>query len=544
MPFDETNQPNPQEQDVQPERDISLSKLNMVQEVKGSATFDFNKEARYVIAPDISQPTSREESEFIQNDSTLGFEVVDLTKLPRRTETIKGRQVEVVEYQGSLLDASVAALLVDRSQPAMGEKQGYKGLRAGETITPAVIKARFGKDVDFSVSLDQDKGLNVSRPQDAGGKLSVMGFGDASLTEAEIEALRANAAEPDESEVDDITHDRAPQAEQPATEGLSDAARRAEALMLQDEAEIDQRTEELVNEAERERPELSREELEDIGEVPVKETVAVEQEVDSNSSEGEAQSVEQGEADRLKRIYEQNIFDVRDELASSLQKGIKVLDEEGRAIGLGTRTILEGITISTDGLNNALRHYEDYPTGAVQTLIRQTIDQLYQVNGAAGRYEEGPVADMSRAIDVTENGLEASSSRAGVIDGNFESVLAQQGAQIDQVPESAASFVGGAKATVGETQELKDSLKQLSETVGTARRLGIGTATSRLEDILQQSYSRPIDVSELQQIIVDVRRYADEDSELGQAIRKADTNLQSFSENVQVAYARVNPRTM
>lgn len=203
-----------------------------------------------------------------------------------------------------------------------------------------------------------------------------------------------------------------------------------------------------------------------------------------------------------------------EKLRYAINTAINHIESEGQAVGLGRRTIVENIRSSVAQLSSSLRHYEDYPTASMRTILQNTVQGLYGVVGAAGRYSEGSVTDALKSLDAVEQALNDSQGVEGVAAESFQQEL-------------------------GDVEPVRQDLRHAGEVVGALRGNGLASYANKLESIIQTSYSRQIDISEIQHIATAIERLAADGGDLDEAIRKAGRSLDAFVHNLHTVRARL-----
>ena len=534
----------------------SLSEINMALDVEGQRDFDFDAEARYVIT-DTGIPNDEKVRELIEADTTLGFEVVKMDGLPTITQNVGGRGVSFYQYKGQLINPTIKALLVDRSQPDV-DKDGkavanFKGMRADEVIDPAVIADRLGKKVSYSVSVDAEGKLSISNP-DAATKVTVLGFGDAKLAGqpvlAEAPAITAPIAEVQPAMPDIAPVEVTESAPTDAYEGAIAAAK----LVTELEAEIDESSAEISVEKGVESHEpLTVEEFKEMGDkgldavdvdnpAEVAEAAAAQPEATESTDAVEVvEAVPQtNESEAMHSQYENRVMDIRVETASELARALNALEENQNLDTLGNRTVVDSAGEAVSRLNAVLRNYNDYPVGSIQTEIRQTVDALYSVHAATRRFGEGTLGEIRSATSAIEAVLARQSQDAENVDANFQVALAERGLQPDQTTETAADAIKGAGDTISGVQELRQSLNSLDTVMGNLSQSVLRRRIDELESVLQQSYRQPINPEDLMQITRSIQLAFDNDDVRG-SITDANTKLQAVIDQTRQARSKLHP---
>ena len=533
----------------------SLSEINMALDVEGQRDFDFDAEARYVIT-DTGIPNDEKVRELIEADSTLGFEVVKMDGLPTITQNVGGREVSFYQYKGQLINPTIKALLVDRSQPDV-DKDGkavvnFKGMRADEVIDPAVIADRLGKKVSYSVSVDAEGKLSISNP-DAATKVTVLGFGDAKLASQPVSAVEAPAitAPVAEVEVQPAAPNIAPvEVAESAPADAYEGAIAAAKLVTELEAEIDKSSAEISVEKGVESHEpLTVEEFKEMGDkgldavdvdnpAEVAEAAAAQPEVIEPASAAEVvEAVPQtNESEAMHSQYESRVMDIRVETASELARALNALEENQNLDTLGNRTIVDSAGEAVSRLNAVLRNYNDYPVGSIQTEIRQTVDALYSVHAATRRFGEWTLGEIRSATSAIEAVLARQSQDAENVDANFQVALAERGLQPDQTTETAADAIKGAGDTISGVQELRQSLNSLDTVMGNLSQSVLRRRIDELESVLQQ----PINPEDLMQITRSIQLAFDNDDIRG-SITDANTKLQAVIDQTRQARSKLHP---
>ena len=536
----------------------SLSEINMALDVEGQRDFDFDAEARYVIT-DTGIPNDEKVRELIEADSTLGFEVVKMDGLPTITQNVGGREVSFYQYKGQLINPTIKALLVDRSQPDV-DKDGkavvnFKGMRADEVIDPAVIADRLGKKVSYSVSVDAEGKLSISNP-DAATKVTVLGFGDAKLASQPVSAVEAPAitAPVAEVEVQPAAPNIAPvEVAESAPADAYEGAIAAAKLVTELEAEIDKSSAEISVEKGVESHEpLTVEEFKEMGDkgldavdvdnpAEVAEAAAAQPEVIEPASAAEVvEAVPQtNESEAMHSQYESRVMDIRVETASELARALNALEENQNLDTLGNRTIVDSAGEAVSRLNAVLRNYNDYPVGSIQTEIRQTVDALYSVHAATRRFGEWTLGEIRSATSAIEAVLARQSQDAENVDANFQVALAERGLQPDQTTETAADAIKGAGDTISGVQELRQSLNSLDTVMGNLSQSVLRRRIDELESVLQQS-RQPINPEDLMQITRSIQLAFDNDDIRG-SITDANTKLQAVIDQTRQARSKLHP---
>ena len=550
-PADEETKPRvPQETEAALAKK-SLSEINMALDVEGEQDFDFDAEARYVIT-DTGVPNDEKVRELIQADSTLGFEVVKMEGLPTVTRMVNGQPRSFYEYKGQLIHSHIEALFVDRSQPDVGQDGtpivNFKGMRKNEVIDPALIKERFGKDIPFSVSIDDEGALKVVNP-DATKTVTVLGFGDAHIAGAGLENVPATPS---------------PQGEAPAS-AEANAESVTEHLVTEIEAEIDAASNEIGAEhgVESHEP-LSAEELEKIGDKGLEAaevddpseqvisnelTEAAEPGVDESGEDeehlsfaagGEAWSEDDERAAAMHRHYERIVLDTRMDTADELASSLIGLESNGNALSAGERVIIDSAKNCVAELEAAVRNYENYGVEPIRTYLRRTADALYFFHGATLRYAEGEVGEVNRVVGAIEKTLQDKAQEAADRDQDFKVVTTESGIDIEPGVQTAVEVVGAATQQINDTEVLKQSLTALSEKVVGISNGKLRSYIQQLEDIRDASYSRPIDPSEIAQVTRAIVNAYDTD-EMRTAIRNADTQVKLVETQVRSAIGTLRP---
>ena len=530
----------------------SLSEINMALDVEGQRDFDFDAEARYVIT-DTGIPNDEKVRELIEADSTLGFEVVKMDGLPTITQNVGGREVSFYQYKGQLINPTIKALLVDRSQPDV-DKDGkavvnFKGMRADEVIDPAVIADRLGKKVSYSVSVDAEGKLSITNP-DAATKVTVLGFGDAKLAGqpvlAEAPAITAPIAEVQPTAPNIAPVEVAESAPADAYEGAIAAAK----LVTELEAEIDESSAEISVEKGVESHEpLTVEEFKEMGDKGL-DAVDVDNPAEVAEATGVTEAVaavpaveavpQTNESEAMHSQYENRVMDIRVETASELARALNALEENQNLDTLGNRTVVDSAGEAVSRLNAVLRNYNDYPVGSIQTEIRQTVDALYSVHAATRRFGEGTLGEIRSATSAIEAVLARQSQDAENVDTNFQVALAERGLQPDQTTETAADAIKGAGDTISGVQELRQSLNSLDTVMGNLSQSVLRRRIDELESVLQQSYRQPINPEDLMQITRSIQLAFDNDDVRG-SITDANTKLQAVIDQTRQARSKLHP---
>ena len=537
----------------------SLSEINMALDVEGQRDFDFDAEARYVIT-DTGIPNDEKVRELIEADSTLGFEVVKMDGLPTITQNVGGREVSFYQYKGQLINPTIKALLVDRSQPDV-DKDGkavvnFKGMRADEVIDPAVIADRLGKKVSYSVSVDAEGKLSITNP-DAATKVTVLGFGDAKLAGQPVSAVEAPAitAPVAEVEVQPAAPNIAPvEVAESAPADAYEGAIAAAKLVTELEAEIDKSSAEISVEKGVESHEpLTVEEFKEMGDkgldavdvdnpAEVAEAAAAQPEATESTDAVEAVEAapQTNESEAMHSQYENRVMDIRVETASELARALNALEENQNLDTLGNRTVVDSAGEAVSRLNAVLRNYNDYPVGSIQTEIRQTVDALYSVHAATRRFGEGTLGEIRSATSAIEAVLARQSQDAENVDANFQVALAERGLQPDQATETAADAIKGAGDTISGVQELRQSLNSLDTVMGNLSQSVLRRRIDELESVLQQSYRQPINPEDLMQITRSIQLAFDNDDIRG-SITDANTKLQAVIDQTRQARSKLHP---
>lgn len=546
----------------------SLDEISMALDVEGQRDFDFDAEARYVIT-DTGVPHDGEVQKIIESDPTLGFEVVKMDGLPTTTRVVKGKERTFYQYKGQLVHAHIKALLVDRSIPDTNESGvpnvNFKGIREGEVITPDVIKDRFGKELPYSVSITKEGKLEVTNP-DADKKVTVLGFGEARATDAPTPGVEVQAtAEPAvvaeaQPAAPAEAVDAAPAAD--AYEGAIAAAK----LVTELESEIDESSAEIGVEAGVESHEpLSVDELKEIGDkgldavdvenpLEVAEVAEVAEAAEIPAAPTEApivveapavaevaeESPEANQSEAMHSQYENRVMDIRVETASELARTLNALEENQNVVTIANRTIVDGASTAVSRLNSVLRSYGDYPVGAIQTEIRQTVDALYGVFSATRRFGEGTLGEIRSATSSIEAVLARQSQDAENVDANFQVALAERGLEADETKETAGDAIRGASDTISGAQELRQSLNSLDTVVGDLSQRVLRRQIDELESILQQSYRQPINPEDLMQITRTIQSAFDND-EVQSSINDVNTKLQTVIDQTRQARGKLHP---
>jgi hypothetical protein len=94
-----------------------------------------------------------------------GLKVISLDGYERVTVTLKnGATTEAIEYEGSQLDPTTKALIVSNQSEGIPKgRPNFKGLRAGETVSPDTLEARFGRKISLTVGMDTDGTVAIGK---------------------------------------------------------------------------------------------------------------------------------------------------------------------------------------------------------------------------------------------------------------------------------------------------------------------------------------------------------------------------------------------
>lgn len=252
------------------------------------------------------------------------------------------------------------------------------------------------------------------------------------------------------------------------------SAERARSILALEDT-IDEHSVELA-EAE---PRLTREEEEEIGEVAL----------------GATGVAEPYESSEMPAPSQQELYP--DEIESLLNRAIGFLETEGQALDKVDQTVLSRIRENNLKLQRAFDS-GNYPVAALRTLMKSTIDELYSVRGAIGRYSEGLVPESLQYVNQAE--------------------------------EAALSSPEGTRDGVG-ISSFKDDLLVASEAMEQFGRGDLVKTIAGLEDIIKLSYSRPINMDEIRNVLSYLKG-AQEGSDLdvitSQAARSAKAIVDRF----------------
>lgn len=507
----EPPQINPVERTSEAEKSLDTLKLSV--DVKGSTEVALDDQLRYVIA-DVESPKSPEETKLISNDPTLGFEIITTNSLPTEKVSMGERIVTAFVYNGMLINGNIKALFVDRSKPAVDAEgkavANFKGMRAGEQITPQIIAQRFGKDVSFGVSLTAEGKLAVSNADET-RHVSVLGFGEADKASVE------------ENPVDDFE--------------LSVAAAKAAANI---EAELDSRTHDIIDTFETEHKEpLSVEEIKEIGEEGLVAAEVKEPQVEVAPAPPASQ--EELRSQQIHGMYEQAALAIRLETVGDMTRLMTQLEESQQTLVSTDEAIHRATADSLARLNTVIQRIEEYPNRAIQTEIRQTIDALYSVLGMTQRVGEGTIADIHRGITVLQRTIEERVNEAENRDSDFKVVAYQNDVDIKSGTVLASDILHEAANELHDSKELHASLNTLDKVLNEVSQHSLRLQLRRLEEVLNNSFSSPIDPNELANITMTIQQGIESEA-FRSSLASAGKSLEEFIGRTHRAVELIKPQ--
>lgn len=246
---------------------------------------------------------------------------------------------------------------------------------------------------------------------------------------------------------------------------------------------------------------------------------------------------EKNELDGIERTYNSRVARVEDELATDIAEVLSKLESESELIGLGKRTILDNTRLSLQDMEVTLNNFDDRTLGGIQTRLRSTIDSLYSVSGRVSHYSQSVIGEVRSLLNSVDARIASQTKEAEQVDEDIKSVLGEKG--IIEAPfttDSATATVNKVKEAVGSSSEVKTSLSAL-ETEADSFKEEVRKAISSLEDILHQSYSRPVESGEIAEIVHRLKQLTtDENGALAQQIGETDARFQTAVKRLRSGY--------
>ena len=259
----------------------------------------------------------------------------------------------------------------------------------------------------------------------------------------------------------------------------------------------------------------------------VAEVAHIEEEIDQHSLAIEAEAIEHGaekisfeEAQKIgeptvenagiedpttaaaKHVFETISADIRAETAQGLRIATNGLGENANSIKAAENSFLNGITASTARLESVLRNYENYPVNSIQTEIRQTIDALNDPLRAGGILGEQTLNEIQQYKEDVEETLTHQAVIANTADENFTAVV--EGQSVEGVVP-AISAIETTRNSLSELSKVQTVLNNADVVTQNTLR-GIRLHTDRLNTVLTQSYSYPINVDDLYSIVTELKK--------------------------------------
>jgi hypothetical protein len=287
----------------------------------------------------------------------------------------------------------------------------------------------------------------------------------------------------------------------------------------------------------------------------------LETEIDEHSSAMEAEAIEHGaeaisveEAQKIgeppveiagivdpsdtlaKSVFEKASTDIQREAATGLRITAKGLSENANSFQTSERVFLDGIGDSTNRLEAVLRNYENYPAHSIQAEINATLEALHSPMRAGLSVSEQNLNEIKRYADFAEKTLAEQAQFASNADENFRAALNGKTSE-DVVPATTA--IESAQVTIAGISELSAALNTV-DTATQAILSSLRSNFSHLEDILRQSYSRPVNVDELMGVVVQLKQLSLEDN-AHNAFRSAHTSVNMLLDQVKLAVDQLEP---
>lgn len=286
------------------------------------------------------------------------------------------------------------------------------------------------------------------------------------------------------------------------------------------ETEIDQRSAAIETEAiEQGAEEISVEEAQKIGEPTV-----------------ESAGVEDPSITLAKSVFETSSKNIQLEAATGLRVVANGLSENANSFRTSERVFLDGIGDSTNRLEAVLRNYENYPANSIQAEINATLEALHSPMRAGLSVGEQNLNEIKHYTDFAQKTLADQAQFASNADENFNAVLSGEIAE-GVIPATTA--IESAQVTIASISELNAALNNV-DTATQAILSSLRSNFAHLEDILRQSYSRPVNVDELMGVVVQLKRLSSEDN-AHNAFRSAHTSVNKLLEQVKLAADQLDP---
>ncbi|MDB5163191.1 MAG: hypothetical protein JWO54_712 [Candidatus Saccharibacteria bacterium] len=288
------------------------------------------------------------------------------------------------------------------------------------------------------------------------------------------------------------------------------------------ENEIDERSLSIESEAvETGAEQLSVEEAQKIGEPPV-----------------ENFGIEDPSITSAKNVFENVSLNVRMDVAEDLRVTANGLSEHADDFSSAESTFLDGIANCTSRLETVINKFDDFSEESIRTEISQTFDELYTPMQAGMRIGEQTISEIRNYTRILETKLAEHTQFAVDADENFKSVVGEEAA-VDVTP--VTTTIETAKTTIDETEKLNKALLN----VDAVNQMVINPPNLRdhmdhLQNILKESYSRPIDRNELAEVVQQLKELsANEEARI--AYKAAQSSVNTLIQQLTNATRELDP---
>lgn len=254
------------------------------------------------------------------------------------------------------------------------------------------------------------------------------------------------------------------------------------------------------------------------------------------------------ELDQIKAIYERQSEAVLHEADRALEGVAGRLGSAYVEFTAAQHKLVEQVTEDALAkLEGVLRHHDDYPIGALRTVMQETSHYLQDALNKVKRFDQQAVHDVERVLTGVDDVLTPFGNDAQRVDIAYEEMTRQvneaNGDQsLNRVEEgTAAATIETAKNEIGPTDEILQGVRALSEGLQQVGHYVVAPQIDYLESIIKQSYNYPIDINDLIGLIARIRNAA-QWGDINQGIRKTVQDLDGLGERIVKARRVVAPQ--
>lgn len=268
---------------------------------------------------------------------------------------------------------------------------------------------------------------------------------------------------------------------------------------------------------------LTVEEAEKIGEPPV-----------------ELAGIEDPDIEQKKSIFESVSIDLRLAAAEDMTSAASDLDKMKDTLKYGERNIFDAIADGVSRLEAVLSRAGDYPTSAIRAEIQQTISALSGPLRAGLYIGHETLNDIDKRVEATRKKLDEHSKIANVKDEAFidaVGVKAAEGVALNQ------PLIDKAKEALSEIDEIGVHLKDVELVTNVViNPPNLRAHLNQLNGMLSDSYSAPIDLSELGRVVEKIKDLSTRE-EARDTYQRAQASVDTLREQLKTAAAILDPRT-